>query len=84
MKRSGNGSGRRRKKCGRLRGCEKADSKGMGRGIEIELLEGAKGRRRDLMVERTRMKLVDSILERTKMILSRVEKRKMIWLRAVR
>lgn len=82
MKRSGNGSGRK-KKCGSLRGCEKADSKEMGRGIEIELMEGANGRG-DLMVERTKMKLICSILKRTKMVLSRVGKRKMIWMRAVR
>lgn len=37
MKRNGNGNGRRMK-CERLRGCEKADSKGMGRGIEVELM----------------------------------------------
>lgn len=82
MKRSGNGSGR--KKCGRLRGCEKADSKGMGRGIEVELMEGARGRRRDLIAEKTRMKPIGSILERTKMMLSRVKKRKMIWMEAAR
>lgn len=56
----------------------------MGRGIEIEMMEGERGRRRDLMAESTRMKPRDSILERTKMILSRVEKRRMIWMRAAR
>ncbi len=56
----------------------------MGRGIEIELMEGERDRRRDLMAASTRMKPRGSILERTKMILSRVEKRRMIWMRAAR
>lgn len=55
----------------------------MGRGIEIELMEGATGRRLDLMAGRTRMKPISSILERTKTMLSRMEKRRMIWMRAV-
>lgn len=55
----------------------------MGRGIEIELMEGARGRRLDLMAGGTRMKPISSILERTKMRLSRLEKRRMIWMRAV-
>lgn len=46
-------------------------------------MEGVRGRGLDLMMaERTRMKPISSILERTKMILSRVEKR-MIWMMAV-
>lgn len=36
------------------------------------------------MLKRTRMKLIGSILERPKMILSRVEKKKMMWMRAAR
>lgn len=56
----------------------------MGRGIELELKEGARGRRLYLMAERTKMKPIGSILERTKMILSRGEKRRMIWTRAAR
>lgn len=56
----------------------------MGWGIEIELKEGLRGRRRDLTAERTRMKPIGSILKRTKMILSRVEKRRMIQMRAAR
>lgn len=66
------------------KGCEKADSKGMARGIEIELMRGGRGRKGDLMVERTRMELIDSVVERTKTILSMVEKRMMIWVRAAR
>lgn len=54
-----------------------ADSKGMGRGIEIRLMKGARGRRRDLMVERTRMDLIGLLVERTEMMLSRVERRRM-------
>lgn len=56
----------------------------MGRGIELELMEGARGRRQYLMAERTRMKPIGSILERTKMILPREEKRRMIWMRAAK
>lgn len=76
MRRSGNGSGRG-KRCGSLKGYEMADSKGMGRGIEIGLMKGARGRRRDLMVERTRMDLIGLLVERTEMMLSRVERRRM-------
>lgn len=47
-------------------------------------MEGARGRRKYLMAERTRMNPIGLILERTKMILSRGEKRRMIWMRAVR
>lgn len=60
-----------------LKWCEKGDSKGMAQGIEIELMRGRRGRKRDLMVGRTRVELIGSMVERTKMILSRVEKRRM-------
>lgn len=76
MRRSGNGSGRG-KRCEMLKWCKKGDSKGMEQGIEIELMRGRRGRKRDLMVGRTRMELIGSMVERTKMILSRVEKRRM-------
>lgn len=71
MRRSGNGSGRG-KRCGRLKGCDKEGSKGRARGIEIELMRWGMSRVQDPMVERT------------KMILSRVEKRRMRWMMAVR
>lgn len=72
-----------------LKWCEKGDSKGMAQSIEIELMRGRRGRKRDLMVGRTRMELISSMVgrnrmeligsmvERTKMILLRVEKRRM-------
>lgn len=42
MRRTGNGSGRG-KRYGMSKGCEKEDSKGMARDIEIELMRGRMG-----------------------------------------
>lgn len=83
MRRSGNESGRG-KRCERLKGCEKVDNKGMAWGIEKELMRGARGRKGDLVVDRTRMELIDLMVEKTKMRLSKVEKRRMKWMRAAR
>lgn len=74
MRRTGNGSGRG-KRYGMSKGCEKEDSKGMARDIEIELMRGEK---RDLM------ELRGPMVGRTKMILSRVEKRRIQSMRAAR
>lgn len=77
MRRTGNGSGRG-KRYGMSKGCEKEDSKGMARDIEIELMRGGMGTKRDLM------ELIGSMVGRTKMILSRVEKRRIQSMRAAR